>query len=676
MKRKRKKERKIWIYIFLSIIGFICISIFTKDTNNVPKNTLKTYMSYIVDKKYEEMYDLINTNNIDRETYIARNKNIYEGIEISDIKVNIVKVTEKESRTEIIYHVTMQTIAGEINFSNTSYFIKETDDTYKLDWSSSDIFPELKEDYKVRVNKIEADRGKILDRNGNILAGKQTASQIGLVLGKMNKETKEQDIAKIAKLLDLSKENIKSNLSATYVSEDTFIPLKTVRKSEQALKNQLLEIKGIKIVDVEERIYPLGEETSHLIGYIQSISQEELKDKRKYGYDEYSVIGKSGIEKEYEERLRAIDGIEIYIEDNQSKKVKTLAKKQKKDGEDIKLTIDSELQKELYEKFKEDKSAQVAINPKTGEVLALVSTPTFDSNDFSIGMTTNKWNTLSQNEDKPLYNRYLASFTPGSSIKPIIGAIGLDLESFTATEDFGQSKNKWQKDSSWGDFYISTLTTHTGNSNLENALIYSDNIYFAKAALKIGKTDFVKKLKEIGFKKEIEFIQKMTQSSYANTDTISSEKQLANSGYGQGEMLVNPIHMAMIYSSFINDGDMIMPYIEYKHNKAPTYYKKKVFTSETANTIKQSLIQVVENENGTAHEIKIEGMTIAGKTGTAEIKDSKEDKNGTEIGWFNSFIVNNNENKQLLIISMVEDVKDRGGSHYLLKKIKDIYQNI
>lgn len=622
------------------------------------------------------MYNLINTDNIDKETYISRNKNIYEGIEISDIKVNIVRVTEKESKTEIIYHVTMKTIAGEINFSNTSYLIKTADDTYKLDWSSADIFPELKENYKVRVNKIEADRGKILDRNGNILAGKQTASQIGLVSGKMNKETKEQDIEKISKLLDLSKESIKSNLSETNIDEDTFIPLKTVRKSEQALKNQLLEIKGIKIVDIEERIYPLGEEMSHLIGYIQSISQEELKEKIKDGYDEYSVIGKSGLEKEYEKRLRAIDGIEIYIEDNQSKKVKTLAKKQKKDGEDIKLTIDSNLQKELYEKFKDDKSAQVAINPKTGEVLALVSTPTFDSNDFSLGMTTNKWNILSQNEDKPLYNRYLASFTPGSSIKPIIGAIGIDLESFTAEEDFGLSKSKWQKDSSWGDFYISTLKTYTEKANLENALIYSDNIYFAKAALKIGKTDFAKKLKDLGFEKDIDFIQKMDKSSYANNDTISSEKQLANSGYGQGEMLVNPIHMAMIYSSFVNNGDMIMPYIEYKTNKQPTYYKKKAFTSETANIIKESLIHVVENKNGTAYEVKIEGMNIAGKTGTAEIKDSKEDKNGTEIGWFNSFIVDENTDRQLLIVSMVENVKDRGGSHYLLNKIKDIYKNV
>lgn len=672
------KNNLLILIIIIAIIGIVCACIFLKKPTNNPEEVLKTYMSYILDKNYEGMYELISEEtkqNIEKETYLARNKNIYEGIEISNLQVNIVKTNKKENKAEVIYNVTMKTIAGEINFSNTSYFVKEAEDKYKLEWTSADIFPELKNEYKVRVETIEADRGKILDRNGNILAGKQTASQIGFVPGKINEQTKEQDIAKVAELLDISVETINNSLSASYVKDDTFVPLRTIRKSEQALKNQLLEIKGIKIIDTEERIYPLGEASSHLLGYIQGINEEELKEKKEQGYNQQSVIGKSGLEKIYEERLRAINGAEIYIVDDNGKKTKTLAKTEAKNGEDIKLTIDSTLQKALYEQFKEDKSAHVAINPKTGEVLALVSTPTFDSNDFSLGMTTNKWNNLSQNEAKPLYNRYLASFAPGSSIKPIVGAIGLNSKSFTADEDFGKSTTKWQKDSSWGNFYVSTLTTYSGTANLQNALIYSDNIYFAKAALKIGKENFVKNLNDIGFKQKIEFVQEMEQSSYANGNSITSEKQLANSGYGQAEMLVNPIHMAMIYSSFANEGNIIMPYLEYKENTEPTYYKKQAFTQDTANTIKQDLIQVVENENGTAHSIKIEGMTIAGKTGTAEIKDSKDDQNGTEIGWFNSFLADENSKRQLLIVSMVEDVKGRGGSHYLLDKIKEIYQN-
>lgn len=671
-------KRKLLLCIIIIVIAIIGAYLLLKKNVNNPEDVLKTYMSYILDKNYEGMYELISEETkqkIEKETYLARNKNIYEGIEISDMQVNIVKTNKKENKAEVIYNVTMQTIAGEINFSNTTYFVKEAEDKYKLEWNSSEIFPELKNEYKVRVETIEADRGKILDRNGNILAGKQTASQIGFVPGKINEQTKQQDIEKVAQLLDISIETINNSLSASYVKEDTFVPIRTIRKSEQALKNQLLEIKGIKIIDTEERIYPLGEASSHLLGYVQGINEEELKEKQAQGYNEHSVIGKSGLEKIYEERLRAINGAEIYIVDDNGKKIKTLVKTEAKNGEDIKLTIDSTMQKALYEQFKEDKSAHVAINPKTGEVLALVSTPTFDSNDFSLGMTTNKWNSLSQNEAKPFYNRYLANYAPGSSMKPITGAIGLNLGSFTAEEDFGASTTKWQKDSSWGDFYISTLTTYSGKANLENALIYSDNIYFAKAALKIGKENFAKSLNEIGFKQKIEFVQEMEESSYSNADTITSEKQLANSGYGQAEMLVNPIHMAMIYSSFANEGNIIMPYLEYKENKTPTYYKEEAFSADVANTIKEDLVQVVENPNGTAHSVKIEGMTIAGKTGTAEIKTSKNDNEGTEIGWFNSFIVDENSNKQLLIVSMVEDVKGRGGSHYLLDKIREIYQN-
>lgn len=676
---KQKNKKIIWLLCIFIIIAFACICIFVKKPAKNPEDTFKKYMSCILNKNYEEMYEMLSNESkqkTDKETYIARNKNIYEGIELSNLEINIVKTNKIENKIEVIYNTSMQTIAGEINFSNTSYLIKENEDTYKIDWSSTDIFPELKDEYKVRVEELEAERGKILDRNGNILAGKQTASQVGLVPGKINEETKEQDIAKVAELLDLSVNTIKNSLLASYVKEDTFVPLRTVRKSEQELKNKLLEIKGIKIIDVEERIYPLGEEASHLVGYVQSISKEELEQKEKDGYDENSIIGKSGLEKIYEERLRAINGAEIYIVNSDGNKIKTIAKKEAKNGENIKLTIDSNLQTELYTKFKEDKSAHVAINPKTGEVLALVSTPSFDSNDFSLGMTTNKWNTLSQDEAKPLYNRYLSSFTPGSSIKPIIGAIGLNLGAFTADEDFGTSTNKWQKDSSWGDFYITTLTTYKEKSNLENALVYSDNIYFAKAALKIGKENLAKSLEELGFKQKIEFVQDMDKSSYSNTDNISSEKQLANTGYGQAEMLVNPIHMAMIYSSFQNEGDIIMPYLEYKENANITYYKKQAFSKEVANTIKQDLIQVVESPNGTANTVKIEGLKIAGKTGTAEIKASKDDNTGTEIGWFNSFLVDENSNKQLLIVSMVEDVKGRGGSHYLLEKIKEIYQNI
>lgn len=680
----KKKIIIILVVAIILVIIAVVIGIYFYISNqpkNNPEDVVSTYAQYIVDQNYEEMYNLISENSkaqTSQEDYINRNKNIYEGIEIANFAINITSVEKGDNNTvKVSYNNSMDTMAGHIEFANSMTLSLDDNKEYKINWSSNLIFPSLNNSDKVRVKTIEAERGSILDRNGEYLATNGTASQIGLVPGRMNEQTKDADISKIAELLNMTVESINNSLSASYVKDDTFVPLKTVSKDETDLKNTLLEISGIKIIDSEERIYPLGESASQLVGYIQPISAEELAEKADEGYTSSSLIGKYGLERYYEDTLRAVNGAEIYIEDSEGNKKTSIVTLDAKDGTDVKLTIDSTLQQQIYEQFKEDESAVVEINPKTGEVLALVSCPSFDSNDFSLGMTTADYNALTQDTQNPLFNRYLATYAPGSSFKPIVGAIGLTNGSFTADENFGTSGTRWQNDSSWGDFYITTLTTYSGPANLRNALIYSDNIYFAKAALKIGSDKFIESLKNLGFNENIEFPQTISKSSYSNSEGFTNETQLANSGYGQGEMLVNPIHMAMMYSAFVNEGNMIMPYIEYKENASSanaTYYKEGVFTKEAAETIRDDLIQVVENPGGTAHSAQIEGKTIAGKTGTAEIKDSKDDTEGTEIGWFNAFTVNETDENSRLIISMVENVKGKGGSHYLLPKVKAILE--
>ena len=680
----KKKIIIISVVAIILVIIAVVIGIFFYISNqpkNNPEDVVSTYAQYIVDQNYEEMYNLISENSkaqTSQEDYINRNKNIYEGIEIANFAINITSVEKGDNNTvKVSYNNSMDTMAGHVEFANSMTLSLDDNKEYKINWSSNLIFPSLNNSDKVRVKTIEAERGSILDRNGEYLATNGTASQIGLVPGRMNEQTKDADISRVAELLNMTVESINNSLSASYVKDDTFVPLKTVSKDETDLKNTLLEISGIKIIDSEERIYPLGESASQLVGYIQPISAEELAEKADEGYTSSSLIGKYGLERYYEDTLRAVNGAEIYIEDSEGNKKTSIVTLDAKDGTDVKLTIDSTLQQQIYEQFKEDESAVVEINPKTGEVLALVSCPSFDSNDFSLGMTTADYNALTQDTQNPLFNRYLATYAPGSSFKPIVGAIGLTNGSFTADENFGTSGTRWQNDSSWGDFYITTLTTYSGPANLRNALIYSDNIYFAKAALKIGSDKFIESLKNLGFNENIKFPQTISKSSYSNSEGFTNETQLANSGYGQGEMLVNPIHMAMMYSAFVNEGNMIMPYIEYKENASSanaTYYKEGVFTKEAADTIRDDLIQVVENPGGTAHSAQIEGKTIAGKTGTAEIKDSKDDTEGTEIGWFNAFTVNETDENSRLIISMVENVKGKGGSHYLLPKVKAILE--
>lgn len=240
-----------------------------------------------------------------------------------------------------------------------------------------------------------------------------------------------------------------------------------------------------------------------------------------------------------------------------------------------------------------------------------------------------------------------------------------------------QAGKKWQKDTSWGTYNITTVKTYSGPANLRNALVYSDNIYFAKLALKVGKNDLKKALNKIGFNSSIEQVLSMTASKYANDNTFESEIQLADTGYGQGKMLINPLHMAAMYTAFVNDGNMIKPYIEYKENtSSPEYYVKNAFSKETADIITADLIQVIEDEGGTAHNAKIDGVTLAGKTGTAEIKSSQEDMEGTEIGWFNVFVADENYEKQILIVSMVEDVHKKTPKGYVTSSVKSILKKI
>ena len=311
------------------------------------------------------------------------------------------------------------------------------------------------------------------------------------------------------------------------------------------------------------------------------------------------------------------------------------------------------------------------MEPNTGAMLALVSTPSYDPNKFVLGMTTDEWNAIKDNPNNPMLVRYLQTWCPGSTFKPVTGAIGLTTGSLSTEDTFTYSGLSWQKDDSWGSYNITTLTGYSGAKNLRNAIIHSDNIYFAQATLQIGKDNFINGLKKIKFNESIDFPLSISKSQYSNSEDITSETQLADSGYGQGQILVNPIHMASIYSAFVNDGNMVKPYIEEEENKQVEYLVEGAFTKEAANTIKEDLIQVVENPEGTAKDMKVAGRTIAGKTGTAELKTSK-DEDAEILGWFNCFTADSNNN-QLLVISMVEDGRDIGGSHYLISKIKSLF---
>ena len=224
---------------------------------------------------------------------------------------------------------------------------------------------------------------------------------------------------------------------------------------------------------------------------------------------------------------------------------------------------------------------------------------------------------------------------------------------------------------------MTTLETY-GDVTLQKALAYSDNIYFAQAALNLGRDSFIQGLTNLGFGENMPFTMELGTSTYGTLADSSDEILLANSGYGQGEMLVNPVHLASIYSAFMNDGNMLKPYLVSNSEElggeaaAPgSFWKTGVFGAQTAQTINDDLRTVISEGTGT--QALEAGVTLAGKTGTAEIKDSQQDTTGTELGWFAAYEIDNT-NDPILILMMVEDVKERGGSHYVVPKVSEAFR--
>ena len=674
------KNKNIYMFIGVGVVVvplILCgIALFMYNKSHKPEYKLTEYVNLINEKDYEKMYDLTDSETkktISKDDFIARNKNIYEGIGSKNIKVEVKNIENRSNVVIIDYETTMNTLCGELEFSNTMTLAREIGKDYTVKWNSKAIFPDLTDNDKIRVKTIKSKRGDIIDRSGSKIATDSVSSNVGIVPGKLG-ENKEQAINEIAKLLETTVEYINTQLNATYVKPDMFITIKSIPYGDERIPS-LIKISGVQINEKDARIYPLAAKAAHLTGYVQVINAEEFEKHKDEEYTENSLIGKSGLEKAYEETLRGIDGAEIYIQNKDGEKKKSLITKVVKNGQDLKLTIDSNMQSLLYSQLESDKGSAVAMNPNTGEVLALVSTPAYNPNDFVLGMSNDKWNGLNNDPSKPLYNRFQGTFAPGSSFKPITAVIGVDTKKLDPNANKNISGLSWQKDKSWGKYSVTRVSSYAGNSNLLNALVYSDNIYFAQVALDIGKDIFKDKLNSFGFSEKVPFEYPLYNSQFSSDKNFKTEVQLADSGYGQGEVLINPVHLASLYTMFQNEGNILTPYLVYNGAQENKIWKSNAVTKDSASLVLQDLIQVVENPSGTGHAAMTSGLTIAGKTGTAEIKSSQEDTTGTELGWFVGMTTNKAPNN-LLVVMMAEDVKDKGGSHYVVPKVKKALETI
>ena len=658
------KDKKKWI-IGISACVLLMVSVFFVFNQGKSNEQVVTeYFELLKKKDYKQMYQMLNPKIVYTPTqkyFVEKYKEFYEEIDAKNIQIKI--LDEQDSVIEYLIYI--DTLAGRITYRNKVGVKNE-----QIQFNKELIMDGYTDGCKIKITTYNPEkRGRILDRNGKVLAEDGKGYSVGLVKGKLNGEN---DYGQIAQYLETDVETLQKKMSASWINDDSFVPIKTVSEATKndLINKNILGINGVKISTVSIRTYPYDKVASHIVGYVQNVNAEDLKKHKNEGYNSTSVIGRSGIEAAYEEKLRGITSGKIDLVDKNDKVIKELCHKEvKMSPQDITLTIDIDLQQSLYNEYQNDKSASVALNPKTGEVLALVSTPSYSNNDFVLGLSTDKWNALNNDVNQPLMSRYKQTYTPGSSMKPITAAIGLETKAIDPDKDLG-AKDKWQKDSSWGNYYVTTLHAPSPN-NLKNAITYSDNVYFARSALNIGKENLFKYYKNLKIGEKVPFELALNKSRYINKNQKVSDQLIADSGYGQGQILMNPLQLASIYSAFVNNGSIYQPHIVQGQTKT---WIKNVFSKETTKIIKEDLINAIVDENGTGHAIYHDHVILAGKTGTAEIKQSQSDTTGTELGWFT--VMTTDEKQPILMTTVVEGVKNRGGSGYVVEHTKaplDLY---
>ena len=658
------KDKKKWIIGISACVLLIVSVFFVFNQGKSNEQVVTEYFELLKKKDYKQMYQMLNPKIVYTPTqkyFVEKYKEFYEEIDAKNIQIKI--LDEQDSVIEYLIYI--DTLAGRITYRN-KVGVKDE----QIQFNKNLIMDGYTDGCKIKITTYNPEkRGRILDRNGKVLAEDGKGYSVGLVKGKLNGEN---DYGQIAQYLETDVETLQKKMSASWINDDSFVPIKTVSEATKndLINKNILGINGVKISTVSIRTYPYDKVASHIVGYVQNVNAEDLKKHKNEGYNSTSVIGRNGIEAAYEEKLKGITSGKIELVDKNDKVIKELCHKEvKMSPQDITLTIDIDLQQSLYNEYQNDKSASVALNPKTGEVLALVSTPSYSNNDFVLGLSTDKWNALNNDVNQPLMSRYKQTYTPGSSMKPITAAIGLETKTIDPNKDLG-AKDKWQKDSSWGNYYVTTLHAPSPN-NLKNAITYSDNVYFARSALNIGKDNLFKYYKNLKIGEKIPFELALNKSQYINKNQKVSDQLIADSGYGQGQILMNPVQLASIYSAFVNNGSIYQPHIVQGQTKT---WIKNVFSKETTKTIKEDLINAIADKNGTGHAIYHDNVVLAGKTGTAEIKQSQSDTIGTELGWFT--VMTTDEKQPILMTTVVEDVKNRGGSGYVVEHTKlplDLY---
>jgi penicillin-binding protein 2 len=561
---------------------------------------------------------------------------------------------------------------------------------WRLQVLGAENFRQLAEQNRIRKVPVMAGRGKLFDRENRLIVDNYPSVSCFLV--REQNRSVDADLPLIARGLNLDLEQLRATLRRYRVSP-AYQPIpikKDITSDEQAfIEAHRNELPELETIDEERRLYPRDGFAAHLIGYVGEVSEEELNQSRFAAYEPGDVVGKAGVEQTYDEVLRGLDGSRDVIVDSHGREVGYLRTQHAKPGQDLKLTIDIDLQRTAELALGDASGAVVVMDPRNGEILAMVSHPSYDPNAFAVRINRKDWNDLIDNPNHPLMNKAIQDqLAPGSTFKIIMSAAGLEE---------GVAQNMHVNCVGGGTFYgrFFHCDRHHGVLNIEQAIPLSCDTFFYTLAQKLGIDTIAKYATEFGLGQktgidlpnEMAGIMPSTQWEMKNYHQRYYPGNTISVGIGQGETQVTPLQLARALGGIASDGHFVRPHVV-NPDQLPANLRQAIQDSFPGSGDKTVPLNpdtwmiitdgmAAATTNGTAAASHIEGIDFAGKTGTAQVVGGGDThtKGGakTPNSWFVGMVPRRNPE---IVIAVLQEHGDWGSlSAHIAAQIVTTYVN-
>ncbi|MCD6093263.1 MAG: penicillin-binding protein 2 [Candidatus Omnitrophica bacterium] len=504
-----------------------------------------------------------------------------------------------------------------------------------------DFYKQLSDKNRIRLVPLPAARGSIYDRYGRILAEDKPLFVLSLApdeFFRQDSATIEQILKRLSEISGVPAAQIRERLNKR--KTPSFVPVVILSNLDKdkalAIEEKSLGIGGLVVQVIPRRSYPYKDIAAHVIGYIGKVGPKEVGQRKRYGYHPPGWVGRAGVEKSADAYLMGEDGGRQIEVNHLGRQVRKLGIKLPRRGKDIYLTLDIELQKVAYRLLTREglRGVIIVMEPHTGEILTMVSCPSFDPNDFVEG-DRKRIRRILHSRSSPLLNRAIAGlYPPGSTFKPLVAIAGLETKKISP-DSYLYCSGRHQIGNRF--FYCWKRSGHHW-LNVKGGLAYSCNVFFYKLGEKLGVDNLSKfallfglgKKTGINLPGEKRGLVPTRSWKYLTRRERWYQGETALFSIGQGYILVTPLQMARAVSVIANGGYLVRPRIikrvtgsgkrEAGEGNPYPVPRKLDISLKNINIVRDGMVKAVEDKNGTAHGLKIDNLNIAAKTGTAQVE--------------------------------------------------------